>query len=399
MIKQTNKEALENNLKYRLEQITINEWEMFYLEQPQLSAWIKKNDYDHFDDMFENVKLACEEHENTLRRFFTRLSRGYEITKAFEAPEQRDDKFFNIPIEFKGTYYECINDLMKEHLTSRDEVIQKMRARKCSLTAAIFLIDADNTEKKNTESTSRPSGASATAVAKRKKVGWPDKFQNYLFFSNEDIVELSGLMKINPAYLLALKQSGYSMEWITKTLQSIPEDGVAGVLEEEFARRVYAGWDYQIAIKQFDEIFLDGKKYPTPIDLLQSLAESFKISLTKFERGEGVFDILEIKPIIIKNGDDTQFFTSMETVSNHYNFDKANLCSLINTGIPIEEAVQIDPKALYRVGGICFKNFEHACEYYGADQEQITAALKDSGASKFDTFNKIGTSPMLSSFG
>jgi hypothetical protein len=399
MIKQKNKEALETNLRYRLELMSVSEWEAFYLEQPELSEWIKSNDYDHFDDMFENIKLACEEHENTLRRFFTRLSRGYTITQAFEKPEQRDDKFYNIPIEFKGKYYECINELMREHHTSRDEVIRKMRARECSLTAALFLIDADYAEKKNTESTSKPSGASDSAVAKRKKIGWPEKFQNYLFFSNEDIVELSELMQINPAYLLALKQSGYSMEWITKTLQTIPEDGVDGVLEEEFARRIYAGWDYQVAIKQFEPISLDGKKYPTSIDLLQALAESFKVALNRFEKGEGVFEILEIKPIIIETDKETVFFTSMETVSAYYNFDKANLCSLLNTGVSIEEAVTINPSSLYRVGGICFKSFDHACEYYGADKDAITAALKDSKASKFDTFNKIGKSPLLSALG
>jgi len=399
MIKQTNKEALAYNLNYRLEVINAAEWENFYLQSPELAEWIKDNDYDHFDEMIENMKLACEEHDNTLRRFFTRLSRGYSVTDALEKPEQREDKFYNIPIEFKGKYYECINDLMREHHTSRDEVIRKMRSRECKLTAALFLIDADYKEKKNTESTSKPHGASESAVAKRKSIGWPDKFQNYLFFSNDDIVELSAMMKINPSYLLVLKQSGYSMEWITKTLQTIPEDGVEGVLEEEFARRIYAGWDYQVAVKQFDSISLDGKKYPTPIDLLQATAESFKIALSRFEKGEGVFEILEIKPIVIEDDNETIFFTSMDTVSAYYKFDKANLCSLVNTGVPIEEAVKIDPNSVYRVGGICFKDFSHACEYYGADESAIHEALKDSSASKFDTFNKLGKSPMLAALG
>jgi len=399
MIRQKNKEALKVNLSYRLEQIPVNEWEAFYISQPEMAECVKENDYDHFDDMLENFKLACEEHENTLRRFFTRLSRGYDVTKALELPEQRDDKFYNIPIEFKGVYYECINDLMKIHHTSRDEVIRKMRSCDCSLTAALFLIDADYAEKKNMESTSRPNGASDSAVAKRKKIGWPEKYQNYLFFSNSDIVELSSEMKINPSYLLALKQSGYSMEWSTKTLQSIPEEGIKGVLEEEFARRIYAGWDYQIAIKSYDEISLDGKVYKSPVDLLQASAESFKIALSRFEKGESVFDILDMKPFVIENEKGKSYFTSMESISSYYKFDKANLCSLVNTGVPLNEAVTLDPKSLYRVGGICFKDFEHACDYYGVDKNTITEALKDASASKFDTFMKLGKSPKLAAFG
>jgi len=82
MIRQKNKEALKVNLSYRLEQIPVNEWEAFYISQPEMAEWVKENDYDHFDDMLENFKLACEEHENTLRRFFTRLSRGDDVTKA-----------------------------------------------------------------------------------------------------------------------------------------------------------------------------------------------------------------------------------------------------------------------------------------------------------------------------
>ena len=368
MIKQTSKAALECNLSYRLELISINEWEAFYLKMPEVGEWIKDNDYDHFDDMIENIKLACEEHENTLRRFFTRLSRGYEVGKAIEMPEQRDDKFHNIPIEFKGNYYECINDLMREHSTSRDEVIRKMRSRKCSFDAALFLIDADFAEKKKMESTSRPSGASESAVAKRKKIGWPESYLNYLFFSNSDIVNLSEEMGINPAYLLSLKQAGYSMEWATKTLKSIPEDGVEGILEEEFARRIFAGWDYQIAIRPFKPISLDGEEYPSPIDMLQALAESFKIALSRFEKGEDVFEVLGIKPIVINDNSKTMYFSNMDTVSTHYKFEKANLCSLVNTGVPIDEAVKLDPRAVYRVGGVCFKDFEHACEYYGADK-------------------------------
>ena len=348
MIKQEDKEALKHNLEYRLESIAVAEWELFYLEQPKLKGWIKENDYDHYDEMLENVKLACEEHETPLRRFFTRLSRGYSVGQAIEMSEQRDDKFYNIPIEFGGNYYECINDLMREHHTSRDEVIRKMRDRKCSFKAALFLLDADYAEKRKMESTSKPVGASESVIAKRKKVGWPEKYLSYLYFSNEDLIDLSSQMKINPAYLVALKQSGYSMEWATKTLKNVPENGVEGVLEEEFARRLYAGWDYQIAIKPFSKVTLDGKDYPTPIDLLQASADSFKIALNRFQKGESVFEILEIKPIAIENNSDTVYFTSMETVSKYYKFEKANLCSLVNTGLAIEDAVKLDPKALFR---------------------------------------------------
>lgn len=398
-MKQSNKEALKFNLDYRLEVISVAEWEGFYLAQPALKKWVKENDYEHYDDMLENIKLACEEHETPLRRFFTRLSRGYSAAEAIEKPEQRDDKFFNIPVEFRGQYYECINDLMRVHHTSRDEVIRKMRDRECSLKAALFLLDADYAEKRKMESTSKPVGASAAVIEKRKKVGWPEHFQSYLFFSNDDIIELSSEMKINPAYLLALKQSGYSMEWATKTLKDVPEFGVEGVLEEEFARRIFAGWDYQIAIKPFSKVKLDGKEYPTPIDLLQASAESFKVALNHFQKGESVFDILDIKPITINTETETLYFTTMETVSKFYKFEKANLCSLVNTGIPIEEAVKINPKELFRVGGICFKNFEHACEYYGADKGEVEAALKDPRASKFDIFNRLGKSPELTAFG
>ena len=89
----------------------------------------------------------------------------------------------------------------------------------------------------------------------------------------------------------------------------------------------------------------------------------------------------------------------MESISSYYKFDKANLCSLVNTGVPLNEAVTLDPKSLYRVGGICFKDFEHACDYYGVDKNTITEALKDASASKFDTFMKLGKSPKLAAFG
>lgn len=398
-MKQIDKEALKHNLDYRLEVIQVGVWENFYLEQVDLKSWIKENDYEHYDDMLENVKLACEEHETPLRRFFTRLSRGYSISQAVEKSEQRDDKFYNIPVEFGGKYYGCINDLMREHHTSRDEVIRKMRDRSCGLKAALFLLDADYSEKRKMESTSKPDGASDSVIAKRKKAGWPEQFQSYLYFSNEDIVALSSQMKINPSYLLALKQSGYSMEWATKTLKDVPENGVEGVLEEEFARRIYAGWDYHIAINPFSKIKLDGNDFPTPIDLLQASAESFKIALNSFQKGESVFDILEIKPIAIETESETLYFTTMDAVSKYYNFEKANLCSLVNTGLLIEDAVKLDPKALFRVGGICFRDFEHACEYYGADKKEVETALKTPNASKFDIFNRLGNSQALAALG
>ena len=140
------KEALAINLAYKLEQVSQKEWERFYIGTSQVLKFIEDNDYNHFDNMIENVEIATKEAKVDMTRFIRRLAQGLSVEDALSKKELQQDRLAMIPVEYDGVQYEDIRDMMRQHNTKRSDVIGKMKKHKIPLKGALFLIKAENKE-------------------------------------------------------------------------------------------------------------------------------------------------------------------------------------------------------------------------------------------------------------
>ena len=382
------KEALAINLAYKLEQVSQKEWERFYIGTSQVLKFIEDNDYNHFDNMIENVEIATKEAKVDMTRFIRRLAQGLSVEDALSKKELQQDRLAMIPVEYDGVQYEDIRDMMRQHNTKRSDVIGKMKKHKIPLKGALFLIKAENKEKATLQQMSTPVGANESAVKKRKASGWPEKFWPYLYFSQSDIIELSDAMNINAANVAVMKNSGYTLEWtVSKLVEN--RDVIEQIDDEEFTRRIMSDWDFELACQVLEPISINGQKFTTPVDALHHFCENFEQATISFIRGVELFDIIGIKdPLFIKESN--AYFTSVDDFARAYGFEKGNVIALRKTGSTFNDISMLKPKDIYRVGGFCFTGFESACEYFQLDESIAREALSKDDSTRYEVFTSLG---------